>query len=65
MSFTNGFFFVSFYIGFGLLIIIAFIDYEKIQVVVLGVALFMMVFYSDVKKVILNEYRAFFHGKER
>ena len=43
----------------------AFVEYEKIQVVVLGVALFMMVFYSDVKKVILNEYRSFFHRKER
>ncbi|HDX9628056.1 TPA: helix-turn-helix transcriptional regulator [Bacillus cereus] len=55
----------GFYIGCGLLIMSAFIDYERIQVVVLGVALFMMVFYSDVKKVILNEYRSFFHGKER
>ncbi|AJG96420.1 transcriptional regulator [Bacillus anthracis] len=50
----------GFYIGFGLLIMSAFIDYEKIQVVVLGVALFMMVFYSDVKKVILNEFSSFF-----
>lgn len=40
---------------FGLLIMSAFVEYEKIQVIVLGVALFMMVFYSDVKKVILNE----------
>lgn len=55
----------GFYIGFGLLIMSAFIDYEKVQVVVLGMALFMMVFYSDVKKVILNEYRSFFQGKER
>ncbi len=55
----------GFYIGFGLLIMSAFVEYEKIQVVVLGVALFMMVFYSDVKKVILNEYRSFFHRKER
>lgn len=52
----------GFYIGCGLLIMSAFIDYEKIQV---AVALFMMVFYSDVKKVILNEYRSFFHGRER
>ncbi|MGM2510404.1 helix-turn-helix domain-containing protein [Bacillus cereus group sp. BceL035] len=50
----------GFYIEFGLLIMSAFIDYEKIQVVVLGVALFMMVFYSDVKKVILNEFSSFF-----
>ncbi|MFD6509146.1 helix-turn-helix domain-containing protein [Bacillus sp. NPDC060175] len=55
----------GFYMGFGLLIMSAFIDYERMQVVVLGVALFMMVFYSDVKKVILNEYRSFFQGKER
>ncbi|MES5943359.1 MULTISPECIES: helix-turn-helix domain-containing protein [unclassified Bacillus cereus group] len=55
----------GFYIGFGLLIMSTFIDYEKIQVAVLGAALFMMVFYSDVKKVILNEYRSFFHGKGR
>ena len=43
----------------------AFIDYRGIQGILLGVALFMMVFYSDVKKVILNEYRSFFQGKER
>ena len=55
----------GFYIGFGLLIMSAFIDYEKIQVVVLVIALFMMVFYFDMKKVILNEYRSFFHRKER
>lgn len=55
----------GFYIGFGLLIMSAFIDYEGIQVFVLGVALFMMVFYSNVKKVILNEYRSFFQEKER
>ncbi|KAA0805786.1 XRE family transcriptional regulator [Bacillus sp. JAS102] len=54
----------GFYIGFGLLIMSAFVDYEKIQVVVLGVALFMMVFYSDVKKVILNEFRSFFKRKD-
>ncbi|MGF9769815.1 helix-turn-helix domain-containing protein [Bacillus albus] len=54
----------GFYIGCGLLIMSAFIDYEKIQVVVLGVALFMMVFYSDVKKVILNEFRSFFKRKD-
>ncbi|MGG5736203.1 MULTISPECIES: helix-turn-helix domain-containing protein [Bacillus cereus group] len=55
----------GFYMGFGLLIMSAFIDYERMQVVVLGVVLFMMVFYWDVKKVILNEYRSFFQGKER
>ncbi|ARC28873.1 MULTISPECIES: helix-turn-helix domain-containing protein [Bacillus cereus group] len=55
----------GFYIGCGLLIMSAFIEYEKIQVVVLGIALFMMVFYSDVKKIIFNEYRSFFQGKER
>ncbi len=54
----------GFYIGFGLLIMSAFIDYEKIQVVVLVIALFMMVFYSDVKKVILNEFRSFFKRKD-
>ncbi|ACJ81684.1 hypothetical protein DJ87_3006 [Bacillus cereus] len=54
----------GFYIGFGLLIMSAFIDYEKIQVVVLVIALFMMVFYSDVKKVILNEFRSFFERKD-
>lgn len=54
----------GFYIGCGLLIMSAFIDYEKIQVVVLGVVLFMMVFYSDVKKVILNEFRSFFKRKD-
>ncbi|MFE6137071.1 helix-turn-helix domain-containing protein [Bacillus sp. NPDC057893] len=55
----------GFYIGFGLLIISAFIDYEGIQEILLGIALFMMVFYSGVKRVILNEYRSFFQGKER
>ncbi|MES9700921.1 helix-turn-helix transcriptional regulator [Bacillus sp. JJ927] len=55
----------GFYIGFGLLIMSAFIDYEGIQEVLLGIALFMMIFYSDVKKVILNEFRSFFQGKER
>ncbi|GAB6434004.1 MULTISPECIES: helix-turn-helix domain-containing protein [Bacillus] len=55
----------GFYIGFGLLIMSAFIDYEGIQKMLLGIALFMMVFYFDMKKVILNEYRSFFHGKER
>lgn len=54
----------GFYIGFGLLIMSAFIDYEKIQVVVLVIALFMMFFYSDVKKVILNEFRSFFKRKD-
>ncbi|GAB6597656.1 helix-turn-helix transcriptional regulator [Bacillus cereus group sp. Bc191] len=54
----------GFYIGFGLLIMSAFIDYEKIQVVVLVIALFMMVFYSDVKKVILNEFKSFFKRKD-
>ena len=54
----------GFYIGFGLLIMSAFVDYEKIQVVVLVIALFMMVFYSDVKKVILNEFRSFFKRKD-
>ncbi|HFK1471936.1 TPA: helix-turn-helix domain-containing protein [Bacillus paranthracis] len=37
---------------------------EKIQVVVLVIALFMMVFYSDVKKVILNEFKSFFKRKD-
>ncbi|MCU4990695.1 XRE family transcriptional regulator [Bacillus cereus] len=55
----------GFYIGCSLLILSAFIDYEGVQEILLGVSLFMMVFYSDVKKVILNEYRSFFHGKER
>jgi len=50
----------GFYIGFGLLIVSAFVDYEGIQEILLGIALFMMVFYSDVKKVILNEFRSFF-----
>ncbi|WP_129111092.1 XRE family transcriptional regulator [Bacillus toyonensis] len=55
----------GFYIRFGLLIMSAFIDYEGIQEILLGIALFMRVFYSDVKKVILNECRLFFQGKER
>ncbi|QWG33029.1 XRE family transcriptional regulator [Bacillus mycoides] len=55
----------GFYIGCGLLSISAFIDYEGIQEILLGIALFMMVFYSGVKRVILNEYRSFFPGKER
>jgi transcriptional regulator with XRE-family HTH domain len=55
----------GFYIGCGLLIMSAFIDYDGIQEILLGIALFMMVFYSDVKKVILNEYQSFFQGKER
>ncbi|MCU5327065.1 helix-turn-helix domain-containing protein [Bacillus wiedmannii] len=50
----------GFYIGCGLLIVSAFIDYEGMQEILLGIALFMMVFYSDVKKVILNEFRSFF-----
>ncbi|ARZ61985.1 XRE family transcriptional regulator [Bacillus anthracis] len=54
----------GFYIGFGLLIMSAFIDYEGIQKMLLGIALFMMVFYFDMKKVILNEYRSFFRGRE-
>ncbi|PGC16667.1 transcriptional regulator [Bacillus wiedmannii] len=49
---------------FGLLIVIAFIDYEGMQEILLGIALFMMVFYSDVKKVILNEFRSFFKRKD-
>ncbi|PET97708.1 transcriptional regulator [Bacillus cereus] len=53
----------GFYIGFGLLIMSAFIDYEGIQEILLGIALFMMVFYSDVKKVILNELRSLFKGE--
>ncbi|PFJ06357.1 transcriptional regulator [Bacillus cereus] len=53
----------GFYIGFGLLIMSAFIDYEGIQEILLGIALFMMVFYSDVKKVILNEFCSLFKGK--
>ncbi|MGH0944137.1 helix-turn-helix domain-containing protein [Bacillus mycoides] len=54
----------GFYIGFGLLIMSAFIDYEGIQEILLGAALFMMLFYSDVKKVILNEFRSLFKGKD-
>ncbi|MBJ8050657.1 helix-turn-helix transcriptional regulator [Bacillus cereus] len=54
----------GFYIGCGLLILSAFIDYEGMQEILLGIALFMMVFYSDVKKVILNEFRSFFKGKD-
>ncbi|UJA80760.1 helix-turn-helix domain-containing protein, partial [Bacillus cereus] len=54
----------GFYIGFDLLIMSAFIDYEGIQKMLLGIALFMMVFYFDMKKVILNEYRSFFRGRE-
>ncbi|HDR4761629.1 TPA: helix-turn-helix transcriptional regulator [Bacillus thuringiensis] len=54
----------GFYIGFGLLIMSAFIDYEGIQKMLLGIALFMMFFYFDMKKVILNEYRSFFRGRE-
>ncbi|AZJ19944.1 helix-turn-helix domain-containing protein [Bacillus wiedmannii] len=50
----------GFYIGCGLLIVSAFLDYEGMQEILLGIALFMMVFYSDVKKVILNEFRSFF-----
>ncbi|PEC23719.1 helix-turn-helix domain-containing protein [Bacillus cereus] len=55
----------GFYIGCGLLIMSAFIDYKGIQEILLGIALFMMVFYSDVKKVILNEFRSFFRGREQ
>ncbi|HDR7353126.1 helix-turn-helix domain-containing protein [Bacillus wiedmannii] len=54
----------GFYIGFGLLIVSAFVDYEGMQEILLGIALFMMVFYSDVKKVILNEFRSFFNRKD-
>ncbi|MRS07717.1 DNA-binding protein [Bacillus anthracis] len=54
----------GFYIGFGLLIMSAFIDYEGIQKMLLGIALFMMVFYFDMKKVILNEYRSLFRRRE-
>lgn len=54
----------GFYIGCGLLILSAFIDYEGIQEILLGIALFMMVFYSEVKKVILNEFRSFFKRKD-
>ncbi|HDR7912502.1 TPA: helix-turn-helix transcriptional regulator [Bacillus wiedmannii] len=54
----------GFYIGFGLLIVSAFVDYEGIQEILLGIALFMMVFYSDVKKVIVNEFRSFFNRKD-
>lgn len=34
----------GFYIGFGLLIVSAFVDYEGMQEILLGIALFMMVF---------------------
>lgn len=54
----------GFYIGCGLLIMSAFVDYEGMQEILLGIALFMMVFYSDVKKVILNEFRSFFKRKD-
>ncbi|QIW20613.1 helix-turn-helix transcriptional regulator [Bacillus thuringiensis serovar andalousiensis] len=54
----------GFYIGCGLLILSAFIDYEGMQEILLGIALFMMVFYSDVKKVVLNEFRSFFKRKD-
>lgn len=54
----------GFYIGFGLLIVSAFVDYEGMQEILLGIALFMMVFYSDVKKVIVNEFRSFFNRKD-
>ncbi|PHA39490.1 transcriptional regulator [Bacillus wiedmannii] len=54
----------GFYIGFGLLIVSAFVDYEGMQEILLGIALFMMVFYSDVKKVMLNEFRSFFKRKD-
>jgi len=54
----------GFYIGFGLLVMSSFIDYEGIQEILLGAALFMMVFYSDVKKVILYEFRSLFKGKD-
>ncbi|PEQ88753.1 helix-turn-helix domain-containing protein [Bacillus cereus] len=54
----------GFYIGFGLLILSAFVDYEGMQEILLGIALFMIVFYSDVKKVILNEFRSFFKRKD-
>ncbi|CAM4142839.1 transcriptional regulator [Bacillus wiedmannii] len=54
----------GFYIGCGLLIVSAFLDYEGMQEILLGIALFMMVFYSDVKKVILNEFRSFFKRKD-
>ncbi|PEU82333.1 transcriptional regulator [Bacillus cereus] len=54
----------GFYIGFGLLIVSAFVDYEGMQEILLGIALFMMVFYSDVKKVILNEFQSFFNRKD-
>ncbi|MES5954462.1 helix-turn-helix transcriptional regulator [Bacillus fungorum] len=54
----------GFYIGFGLLILSAFVDYEGMQGILLAAALFMMVFYSDVKKVILNEFRSFFKRKD-
>jgi len=54
----------GFYIGFGLLIVSAFVDYEGMQEILLGIVLFMMVFYSDVKKVNLNEFRSFFNRKD-
>lgn len=54
----------GFYIGLGLLIVSAFVDYEGMQEILLGIALFMMVFYSDVKKVMLNEFRSFFKRKD-
>ncbi|CKG37984.1 transcriptional regulator [Streptococcus pneumoniae] len=54
----------GFYIGCGLLILSAFVDYEGMQEILLGIALFMIVFYSDVKKVILNEFRSFFKRKD-
>ncbi|HFJ9441714.1 XRE family transcriptional regulator [Bacillus sp. AFS094611] len=54
----------SFYIGFGLLIASAFVNYEGMQEILLGIVLFMMFFYSDVKKVILNEFRSLFKRKD-
>ncbi|EOP09096.1 MULTISPECIES: helix-turn-helix domain-containing protein [Bacillus] len=54
----------GFYIGCGLLIVSAFIDYEGMQEILLGISLFMMVFYTDMKKVILNEFRSFFNRKD-
>ncbi|PEW30264.1 transcriptional regulator [Bacillus cereus] len=54
----------GFYIGCGLLIVSAFIDYEGMQEILLGISLFMMVFYTDMKKVILNEFRSFFNIKD-
>lgn len=44
---------------------VAFIDYEGIKWVLLGVALFMMAFYSDMKRVIWNEYSLFFQGEQQ